>query len=383
MKEKLFIGVTILLSYFFLAIRGNEGTSTEQGENTSRILMNHQLSNTILVEGGDVYDCIGVNLQPAFNHPLLKDHKIQMGPSSLPLSMYTESPSMHATPQVQLPIIGCPTGTVPILRKNIRDCTAGHTIEEVVSKDEQEEGAGIKYLDELYGTRARINVFQPNMKNNSKDLSASCIQINGWPEVGSADGIGAGSWVSPSYSGDNFARFHVYWDDGLTNKTCIDHDCHAFVQVSPSVGIGGRIEPIYVYNGPQYEIDLLIFKDPKTKNWWLTFGEQNTPIGYWPNSIFHYMKDKGNQAFWGGFVQGPTASTDSPQMGSGHFASEGFGKAAFMKNIQIVDRNNKLVIPNVHTSYPGSSNLSKYNTDGYEVNKYGMHMYYGGPGVLV
>jgi hypothetical protein len=112
-------------------------------------------------------------------------------------------------------------------------------------------------------------------------------------------------------------------------------------------------------------------------------GEQMEAIGYWPSSLFHYMKDKCNHAFWGGYVQGPTASIDSPQIGSGHFASEGFGKAALLENIQIVDMNNKLVTPNVHLAYPGSSNLSKYTTDGYDVDNYGMHIYYGGPGVLI
>lgn len=66
-------------------------------------------------------------------------------------------------------------------------------------------------MDELYGTRARINVYEPKVKTNSKDMTASIIQINGGPGVGRRDGLGAGSWVSPSYSGDNFARFHVYW----------------------------------------------------------------------------------------------------------------------------------------------------------------------------
>jgi hypothetical protein len=30
------------------------------------------------MDDGDVYDCIDVNVQPAFNHPLLKDHIIQV-----------------------------------------------------------------------------------------------------------------------------------------------------------------------------------------------------------------------------------------------------------------------------------------------------------------
>lgn len=95
------------------------------------------------------------------------------------------------------------------------------------------------------------------------------------------------------------------------------------------------------------------------------------------------MKDKADFALWGGYVQGPTVSTDSPQMGSGHFASEGFGKASFVKNIQIVDQNNKLVTPNVHRAHLGGTNFSKYTADGYEVNNYGLHMYYGGPGDFV
>ena len=124
------------------------------------------------------------------------------------------------------------------------------------------------------------------VKNNSKDLSASWIQINKIIKAGVADGIGAGSWVYPSYSGDNFARFHVAWVihnyfsgytffnlmiqllltlehiyvnvDGL--KTCPDHDCGAFMQVSSSVGLGGRLKPVSVYKGPQYMIDVAIFK---------------------------------------------------------------------------------------------------------------------------
>jgi hypothetical protein len=61
-------------------------------------------------------------------------------------------------------------------------------------------------------------------------------------------------------------------DDGLLNKTCMDHDCAAFVQVSPSVGIGGRLIPVSIYNGPQYEIDLLIFKVAMLKQpFWLYF----------------------------------------------------------------------------------------------------------------
>jgi hypothetical protein len=49
------------------------------------------------------------------------------------------------------------------------------------------------------------------VKTNSKDISGATIQIHEGTELGRRDGIGAGSWVYPSYSGDSYARFHVYW----------------------------------------------------------------------------------------------------------------------------------------------------------------------------
>ena len=70
-------------------------------------------------------------------------------------------------------------------------------------------------------------------------------------------------------------------------------------------------------------------------------------------------------------------------MGSGHFASEGHGKAAFIKSIQIIDENNKLVTPNENRVVTGTSDITKYTVDGYGIDKEGMHMYYGGPGNFV
>uniref|UniRef100_A0ACD5W7D4 Uncharacterized protein n=1 Tax=Avena sativa TaxID=4498 RepID=A0ACD5W7D4_AVESA len=271
---------------------------------------------------------------------------------------------------------------VPILRNDRRDQRATHITEQVINMDDQLEEAGIKYRDDFYGVRATINVYEPKVKKDSKDLSQSGIQIDNGPR-GHVGSIAACYSVAPSFVGDSFARFYVAWRDGILNKSCYDHTCPGFVQVSHNVGLGGRILPVSVYNGPQYVINILIFKDPKTKNWWLAYGEENTPIGYWPSSLFSYIKDKGNFSYYGGHVWGPTASSDSPQIGSGHFASEGNGKAAFMRNIQIVDGNNKLVTPDRYKDVVGTSDMRKYSVDGYEVNNHGVHMYYGGPGNFV
>jgi hypothetical protein len=46
----------------------------------------------------------------------------------------------------------------------------------------------------------------------------------------------------------------------MLNKSCVDHDCPGFVQTSHNIGLGGRVRPVSVYNGPQYVITILIFK---------------------------------------------------------------------------------------------------------------------------
>ncbi|KAF0910410.1 hypothetical protein E2562_002875, partial [Oryza meyeriana var. granulata] len=376
MKESQVITVTLLLSYIVLIIRGEELQNISQRENTSQGLTNQEINKTIQVEDGDAYDCIDINMQPAFNHPLLKAHKIQLKPSAFPVGMDVEYPFISSISEARLPTAECPRGTIPILRNNKQDNTAIQNTS-AVSTSQQQEAAGVKYWDDIYGTQAMINIYEPMVKHQW-DLSGSWVQIENGP--GRGDAIGAGSWVSPSFSGDNFARFHISWNDEVLNKSCTDHGCPGFMQVSNAVVLGGRIQPVSVYNGRQYGIQVLIFKDPKTKNWWLVYGEQNIAIGYWPSSQFRYMKEMASFAMWGGYVQGPTATEDSPQMGSGHFASEGFGRAAFIRDIQIVNENNRRVIPNAVKAHPGSSSPSKYSYDGYGFNSNGMHVYYGGPG---
>ncbi|CAM0943474.1 unnamed protein product [Alopecurus aequalis] len=383
MKEKEVVRLALLLSYLVLVTRGEGIRSINQGEHTRKITTYQQVNKSIQMGGQDIFDCIDVNLQPAFNHPLLRGHKIQMEPSSFPEGMDTISPLPNFESHAQLPTIECPTGTVPILRDPRRDNISPRSTDEVIANHKRGESVGIRYLnDDIYGTRAILNVYEPKVNKDSEDLSASWIQINNGADVDHKDTIGAGFAVYPKSSGDSFARFHVGWDQGV-QKSCYDHTCHGFVQVNPKFALGGRIQPVSAYNGPQYVITVFIFKDPKTNNWWVTYGKNNTLVGYWPNSIFSYIKDKGDSAFWGGHVSGPTSLTKSPQIGSGHYAQEGYGKAAYIKNIQLVNQNNNLYNPDDNKSHPGTTNTSKYSVDGYEVTKDGIHIYYGGPGDFV
>ncbi|KAE8806418.1 hypothetical protein D1007_17223 [Hordeum vulgare] len=285
------------------------------------------------MKDGDVYDCIDVNEQPAFNHPLLKDHKIQMKPSYFPVWTDMETLLSDSYSQVQPSSIECPTGTVPIMRTNISGSIPTHSIN-VFSNDWQWESAGLKYTGDAYGTRAILNVWEPKVNKRSQDYSALWLQMENGGAL-QTDRIGAGLRVSPSLSGDTFVRLHIAWYDGYSRKSCVDFSCPGFVQVHRHIGPGSRIERTSIYGGQQRIVGVQIFKDPISKYWWVSYNK--IPIGYWPSGLFEFLRDKGAIAFWGGVVEGPTAQSNSPQMGSGHFASEGFGKAAYISNIEIAD----------------------------------------------
>uniref|UniRef100_A0ACD5ZAU6 Uncharacterized protein n=1 Tax=Avena sativa TaxID=4498 RepID=A0ACD5ZAU6_AVESA len=382
MKEKQAIRVTLLLSFLVLVTSGKGIRYKRYGEDNTRVLPYRQVKKTIQMKGGDVYDCIDVNAQPSLNHPRLKNHKIQMQPSSFPFGLDMESQLPHSVSEVQPYIVDCPIGTIPIIRNN-RSGNVEHNIDGVSSMDIQTEAAGMRYYDVVYGARAIINVYEPRVNKDSKDLSATWLQINnGGGEH--TDRIGAGVEVNPSFSGDTFVRFHISWTDGLYKKSCLDHSCPGFVQVDHKSGLGARLQHVSVYGGRQYAMRLSIFKDPKSKNWWVAYGTKNTPFGYWPSTLFSFLNYKGDFVFWGGFVQGPTVSSNAPQMGSGHFASEGYGKAAYIRNAQILNENNKYVTPdgNVKVDH-GTSNSTLYTVDKFEVDTPGMSIYYGGPGSVV
>ena len=121
-------------------------------------------------------------------------------------------------------------------------------------------------------------------------------------------------------------------------------------------------------------------------NWWLTFGETNERIGYWPTALFTTLQGPGDHVEWGGQVFTRT-DIPSPPMGNGHFAEEGFQKAAYINNLLFLDaefnghRQSKKELNGHHivrwdqlahiVSTPKCYTLAPYGSNGF---------FYGGPG---
>uniref|UniRef100_M8BMM8 Neprosin PEP catalytic domain-containing protein n=1 Tax=Aegilops tauschii TaxID=37682 RepID=M8BMM8_AEGTA len=185
------------------------------------------------------------------------------------------------------------------------------------------EIAGIKTDGDIYGARVTLNIYEPQVKEHGDFSSQVLTLMHG--EDGPLEAIAVGSMVSQTF-GDSFARFHMIWL-GNNQKSCMDFHCQGFVQTLPHIGVGARISPVSTYNGKQVDLQLMLF-----------------------------------------------------QMGSGHFAAEGNGKAAYAWDVKIVDSSYKLVDLNFDKSFAYSTKPPCYTVDSFDHNSDGAHVYYGGPG---
>ncbi|XP_029121182.2 protein neprosin-like [Elaeis guineensis] len=340
---------------------------------------------------GDIIDCVHIYHQPAFNHPLLKNHTIQMRPSLPPSGLYDENEESSSIPQLWHQNGRCPEDTIPIRRTKKEDVLRASSVErygkkspgtipnptpsQISPQDVEYDFAVVYAPGKYYGAKAIINVWNP-MVERPNEFSASQIWVLGGPTA--QDTVEAGWHVDRGLYGDNKTRLFTYWtNDGYNSAGCFNLLCPGFIQVNKDIALGAFIHPISSYGGSQYQITLFISKDPKTGNWWLQFGNR-APVGYWPSSLFHYLSDSASVVEWGGQIVNLKVNGGqhtSTQMGSGHFPEEGFRKASFFKNIQIVDQSNNLRAPGRGTQLVSTKNTC-YNAR-YAENFY---FYYGGPG---
>ena len=122
-----------------------------------------------------------------------------------------------------------------------------------------------------------------------------------------------------------------------------------------------------------------VWQDPKEGNWWMEFSD-NTLVGYWPSELFTHLADHANMIEWGREIVNTDAGGHhtSTQMGSGHFAEEGFGKASYFRNLEIVDSDNSLRGVDSMLTLPEHTNC--YNIENRYSTDWNNHFYFGGPG---
>ncbi|KAL0436752.1 UNVERIFIED_CONTAM: hypothetical protein Sradi_0383100 [Sesamum radiatum] len=323
---------------------------------------------TIESPDGDIIDCVHISHQPAFDHPFLKDHKIQMRPSYHPEGLFDENkisakPKERTNPITQLWHMNgkCPEDTIPIRRTKKEDVLRASSVKR-------------------YGKKKHRSIPKPRSADPDLINQKVIRLVLGGSFGEDLNSIEAGWQVSPDLYGDNNTRLFTYWTSDAYQATgCYNLLCSGFIQVNSEIAMGASISPVSAFRNSQYDISILVWKDPKEGNWWMQFGSDYV-LGYWPSFLFSYLADSASMIEWGGEVVNsePDGQHTSTQMGSGHFPEEGFGKSSYFRNIQVVDSSNNLKAPKELGTFAEQSNC--YDVQTGSNGDWGHYFYYGGPG---
>ncbi|KAL6983729.1 hypothetical protein U1Q18_017108 [Sarracenia purpurea var. burkii] len=332
---------------------------------------------TIQSPDGDLIDCVQSHQQPAFDHLQLKG-KTPLDPPERPKG---HNPTGMTSENFQLWSLSgesCPEGTIPIRRTSEEDILRASSIlrfgkktikpiRRDSSSNGHEHAVGYVSGDQYYGAKASINVWAPRV---ASPYEFSLSQL----------------WVISGSFGDDLNTIEAGWQarfQFLSYFTWLAQSYMGTITLGSSltglIAIGAAISPTSSYNGGQFDISLLIWKDPKHGNWWLEFGS-GVLVGYWPSFLFTHLRSQASMIQFGGEIvnSGSSGSHTQTQMGSGHFAEEGFGKASYFRNLQAVDWDNSLIPLSglrVLADHPNC-----YDIRGGINGVWGNYFYYGGPG---
>ncbi|KAL5843772.1 hypothetical protein ACOSQ4_009730 [Xanthoceras sorbifolium] len=147
-----------------------------------------------------------------------------------------------------------------------------------------------------YGGGGLVSIYNPFADHGQ--FTSSVISIEGGPI-------------------EEFSTIRAGWMQGVDGVMhgCYDTRCPGFVIVSTQIPLNVVFKDISVAGGSQFYVKLSIAQDKETGNWWLTYSERDTPVGYWPSSLFANLKDGAQVLVWGGMVS--TNTPQLPPMGNG------------------------------------------------------------------
>ncbi|GAB4834408.1 hypothetical protein Ancab_032662 [Ancistrocladus abbreviatus] len=340
-------------------------------------LLNKPAVKTIQTEYGDIYDCIDFYKQPAFDHPLLKNHSFypEMKPSFIDDK---RASAKLLPPEMEISVLklkdgGCPKGTVPIRR---------------VSKDDLMR---MKLHSKQYDSPINLDYPKPNAGNHKRAKSAIYNGVYGRLSIynchvgafeytsgeviiqNGRENIKAGWMVNPTLYKDN--RTHRFIYTNSRGSHCFNILCSGFVAVRHDIPVDVAYDGPVSTRGQRSAVDdYIILKDKVTGNWWLEAGQDHIQIGFWPKQLFQELAQQASFIACGGEVYSPNQSY--PPMGSGFFPIKNTFYDAFCANFDIIDQEYQFVRVEHAQEFADSS---AYRVQDIERTRLGHLVLYGGP----
>ncbi|KAJ4708150.1 Protein of Unknown Function (DUF239) [Melia azedarach] len=378
------------------------------GRKVNHLSSNRHAVKSIQSEDGDIIDCIDKYKQPAFDHPALRNHIIQVQQTmatkreakTKSSTNRNEQSSITLTSQMWTKNGSCPEGTIPVrriqnpslLKSNYvegygrKKPSFSHPVKQLNPDEHQNlqqpnhSKAILLTIGYIYsGAKGDIKVWNPYVESDDEYTTSRVCLLSG--PYYDYESVESGWAVNPSVYGDRKTRLYVYWTaDGSKTTGCFDLTCPGFVQTSKEIALGAAIYPISVPSGLPYQITIYVFKDPNTSNWWVQYGERIN-IGYWPHELFSLIPSGAESAEWGGEVYSsklgrpPHTATG---MGNGRFPDYVFGNSGSIRRMRILDNSRILRFPEWVFSFTDEYNCYNviYVGDYIEDPEF----YFGGPG---
>ncbi|KAL1224283.1 Protein neprosin [Cardamine amara subsp. amara] len=345
-----------------------------QSDQKMRPLISFKISENV------TYDCIDIYKQPGLDHPLLKNHKIQMKPSVSKPELKNQTSSNKTYKKK----IRCPQGTIPILRNSKEYITNARLFVEkyfhpLTGDSPGTHIAGVRSHSGPYrGVEAWSGVHNLNIGRDQASYGQIYIGSGLNNQV---NFIQAGWMINPSLFGDGRPWSYGFWK-GKDGKGCYNTACPGFVQVSQEDPISEPMD-----QPGEGGLRCSIHQDKQTGNWWITQLISHAPnidIGYWPKELFNLLDNGANMVGVGGAVQA-SRSGPSPPMGNGKFPNGDRKGSSLISNIEVLDSNymqrkmNSFPIETLLDS-PKCYGLRMGKVPPLHVSQLGFFFNYGGPG---
>ncbi|KAL1201631.1 Protein neprosin [Cardamine amara subsp. amara] len=335
---------------------------------------------------GERYGCVDFYKQPGFDHPSMKNHTFHY---KMRLMSYSEGSKMKKELLNKKTFghlwkngVGCPTGTVPILRITKNDLLRlksfggdhsnprsswSNTYKLESSSNQTHHFAVVrtKGKPRIYnGASMNVRVLTPSVAAANQFSSARLhFQIGN-------DYIQAGWTVYPQlYPGPAGTRLFVCTNAG--GRSCYNNLC-------PDGIIMVRKDLIFDRVLTEMNVTIAILKDKNDGNWWLLLGPSEIKVGFWPANRF--KESSGTKVEWGGEVY--SSSLPSPPMGNGHFPVGNPKMDSYIRLISTVDANYKTddVVKNTETFSDNNDCYKVRDTTESFWEPAGHILVYGGPG---
>ena len=313
--------------------------------------------HSFMDETGAIFDCVPLEQQPALRGAKGPVPKAPDLPHLLHAKTGGEDERKDALVQSPLApdkkdhfgnVMHCPEGTIPMRRVTLEDVARFPTLRDFFRKAPRGVGRPARASEPATvpathrwahayqnvsngGGHSFLNLWDPPIGANQIFSLSQHWYVGG--SGGNLQTVECGWQVYPGMYHDARAHLFTYYTADAYNTTgCYNLTCGAFVQLSSTFAPGMALSSVSVVGGPQYVMELAVWHTGG--RWYIYYNgtSGSNAIGYYPDTLFRggALTHNATEIDFGGETVG---TTSWPPMGSGHFAAEGWQRAAYQRTI--------------------------------------------------